>query len=50
MIAWALVLCWRAAWEAWAEEACEKEDVRAQRSQASTVVAEWESRQEGPSH
>ena len=42
MIAWALVLCWRAAWEAWVEEAYERVDVRAQRSQGSTVVAEWE--------
>ena len=50
MIAWALALCLRAAWEAWVEEAYEKGDVRAQRSQASTVVVEWESRQEGPSH
>ena len=49
-IAWALVLCWRAAWEAWVEEAYEKGDVRAQRSQASTVVVEWESRQAELSH
>ena len=49
-IARALALCLRVAWEAWVEEAYEKADVRAQRSQGSTVVAEWESKQAGPSH
>ena len=49
-IARALALCLRVAWEAWVEEAYERVSVRALRSQASTVVAEWEQWRAGPSH